>query len=136
MIVVDASVVANALADDGEDGALARAALRSSGGLAAPDLVDVETASVLRKRWLRGHLDDARLETAVGHLEQLDLERVPTLRLVRRALALRRNISAYDGCYVALAEALGCRLITGDVRLASAAGGVCDIQVLAPSTTT
>ncbi|MEJ5943863.1 type II toxin-antitoxin system VapC family toxin [Pseudokineococcus basanitobsidens] len=135
MIVVDASVVANALADDDDDGVLARAALRSSGGLTAPDLVDVETASMLRKRWLRGHLDDARLETAVGHLERLDLERVPTLRLVGRALALRRNISAYDGCYVALAEALGCPLVTGDVRLAAAARGVCEVQVVPGPTT-
>ncbi|WP_298802209.1 type II toxin-antitoxin system VapC family toxin [uncultured Pseudokineococcus sp.] len=135
MIVVDASVLANALADNGEDGALARAALRSSGGLTAPDLVDVETASVLRKRWLRGHLDDARLDTAIGHLEQLDLERVPALRLVRRALALRRNVTAYDGCHVALAEVLGCRLVTGDARLAAAAGGVCEVQVLSTSPT-
>lgn len=135
MIVVDASVLANALADDGGDGALARAALRSSGGLTAPDLVDVETASVLRKRWLRGHLDDDRLEAAIGHLERLDLERVPTLRLVRRALALRRNVTAYDGCYVALAEVLGCRLVTGDARLAAAAASVCELHVLSTTTT-
>ncbi|GAA2018499.1 type II toxin-antitoxin system VapC family toxin [Pseudokineococcus marinus] len=135
MIVVDASVLANALADDGEDGALARAALRSSGGLTAPDLVDVETSSVLRKRWLRGDLDDDRIETAIGHLERLDLERVPTLRLLRRALALRRNVTAYDGCYVALAEVLGCRLVTGDARLAAAAAGVCAVQALSTTTT-
>ncbi|MEJ5914391.1 type II toxin-antitoxin system VapC family toxin [Pseudokineococcus sp. 1T1Z-3] len=130
MIVVDASVVANALADDDEDGALTRAALRSSGGLAAPDLIDVETASVLRERWLRGHLDDARLETAVSHLEQLQLQRVPALRLVPRALDPRRNLTAYDGCYVALAEALGCRLVTADARLASAAADTCEVQAL------
>jgi len=132
VIVLDASVLANALADDGEDGRLAREVMRSAGGLAAPDLVDVETVSVLRKRWLRGALSDARLEVAVGHLEQLELDRVPTSRLVRRVVELRRNVSAYDACYVALAEALGCTLVTGDARLAAAPGPRCGIRVLRP----
>ena len=47
---MDDSVLANALADDGPDGALARAELRAAEAITAPDLVDVETASVLRKR--------------------------------------------------------------------------------------
>lgn len=68
MIVVDASVLANALADDDADGRLARGELRAAGELTAPDLIDVETVSVLRKRRLRGTLTDDRLNTAVTHL--------------------------------------------------------------------
>ena len=34
------------------DGQSARAELRADPNLAAPDLVDVETTAVLRKRWL------------------------------------------------------------------------------------
>ena len=49
MIVLDASVLANVIADDGRDGEVARDALRAE-ALAAPDLVDVETVSVLRRR--------------------------------------------------------------------------------------
>lgn len=50
MIVIDASVLANALADDEDDGRTARTELRAAGALAAPDLIDVETVAVLRKR--------------------------------------------------------------------------------------
>ena len=51
VIVVDAGVLANALADDEDDGDTARRELRTAGAIAAPDLIDVETVSVLRKRW-------------------------------------------------------------------------------------
>ena len=130
VIVVDASVLANALADDEDDGDTARRELRTAGEVAAPDLVDVETVSVLRKRWLRHTLTDQRFATAVAHLQQLDFERVPTLRLVPRAFELRANVSAYDACYVALAERLGCELITVDGRLATATGPRCPVRVL------
>ncbi|MEP6815114.1 MAG: type II toxin-antitoxin system VapC family toxin [Marmoricola sp.] len=130
VIVVDASVLANALADDEEDGQNARRELRAAGEVAAPDLVDVETVSVLRKRWLRRALTEQRFSTAIAHLQQLDFERVPTLRLVPRAFELGANISAYDACYVALAEHLDCELITADGRLARATGPMCPIRVL------
>lgn len=130
MIVIDASVLANALADDTADGILARRELRSAGDLAAPDLVDVETVSVLRKRWLRRTLTEQRLNAAVAHLVQLDFERVPTRRLIWRAAELRANVSAYDACYVALAEMLGCELLTGDARLAASTGPRCSIRLL------
>lgn len=130
MLIVDASVLANALADDGAEGALARRELRTGGALAAPDLVDVESSSVLRKRWLRGALTEDRLDTAVTHLLRLDLERVPTRRLVRRAMELRANVSTYDGCYVALAESLACDLLTADARLAAAPGTRCRIRLI------
>ncbi len=35
---------------------------------------------------------------------------------------LRHNLGAYDAAYIALAEALGCELLTGDVKLKNAAG--------------
>jgi predicted nucleic acid-binding protein len=35
---------------------------------------------------------------------------------------LRRNLGAYDAAYIALAEALGCELLTGDAKLKNAAG--------------
>ena len=88
LIVVDASVLANALADDEENGESARRVLRAAGEVAAPDLVDVETVSVLRTRWLRRTLTEQRFSTAISHLQQLGFERVPTLRLVPRAFEL------------------------------------------------
>lgn len=90
----------------------------------------VVDASVLRERWLRGTLTEQRFATAVTHLQQLDFERVLTLRLVSRAFELRANVGAYDDCYVALAEGLGCELVTVDGRLATATGPLCAIRVL------
>lgn len=55
MIVVDASVVAPALGDDGIDGDQARSRL-SGETLAAPELIDLEVTSVLRRLLLAGDL--------------------------------------------------------------------------------
>jgi len=129
LIVIDASVLANVLGDDGRDGRRARLELRDA-QLTAPDLVDVETGAVLRKRWLAGTLSDQRFATAVGDLEQLALERVPSRRLMRRAYELRANVTAYDAGYVALAELLDCELLTADRRLANASGPRCTIRLL------
>ncbi len=130
MIVVDASILANALGDDEDDGDAARSELRAAGDLAAPDLVDVETVAVLRRRWLARAISDERFDAAVTDLQRWDFERVPTLRLVRRAYELRANVTAYDAMYVALAEALGCELLTADQRLAGATGPRCSIRAL------
>jgi predicted nucleic acid-binding protein len=130
LIVIDASVLANVVGDGGSDGRRARQEFRNAGDVAAPDLVDVETVAVLRKRWIAGTVSDRRFAAAVEDLEQLDLDRYPALPFMRRAYELRANVTAYDSAYVALAETLGCELLTGDGRLASASGLRCAIRVL------
>lgn len=132
MIVVDASVLANVVGDDEEAGRQARDLLRAHRDLAAPDLVDVETTAVLRRRWLAGTITDERFEHAVEDLVDVPLARVPTLGLVHRAFELRANVTAYDACYVALAEALGWPLCTADRRLAHAPGPRCTMQLVTP----
>lgn len=132
MIVVDASVLANALADDGRDGRAARARLTAGEDLVAPDLVDVETLAVLRKRWVAGDLSKNRFSAAIDDLEDLDLARYPALPLMRRAFELRDNVTAYDAVYVALAERLDCPLVTADRRLAASPGIRCSVEVLRP----
>lgn len=130
MIVVDVSVLANALADDGADGTAARARLAAAGELAAPDLVDVEAVAVLRKRWIAGDLTGDRFSDAVEDLGDLAMTRYPALPLMRRAFELRDNVTAYDAAYVALAEQLGCTLLTADRRLAAAPTVTCEVEVL------
>jgi predicted nucleic acid-binding protein len=130
LIVVDASVVANALADDTADGDAARQALRGDDDIAAPDLVDVETVSVLRKRWLAGDLTARRFRTAIADLGDLAIARHPTLPMMFRAYELRGNVTPYDAAYVALAEVLDCALLTSDSPLASAPGPRCEIRVV------
>jgi predicted nucleic acid-binding protein len=131
LIVIDASVLANVLADDGADGRRARAELSSAGEIAAPDLVDVETVAVLRKRWLAKTVSARRFASAVDDLQAMAIDRYPTLRLMRRAYELRDNVTAYDASYIALAEVLECELVTGDARLAKAPGTRCAIRLLA-----
>jgi predicted nucleic acid-binding protein len=130
LIVLDASVLANAIADDGPDGHRARSELRAAGELAAPDLVDVETTAVLRKRWMAGTINEERFALAIEDLGDLSIDRYPTLPLMRRAYELRANVTAYHAAYGALAELLDCELLTGDRRLANAPGPRCKIRLL------
>lgn len=133
MIVVDASVLVNALADDGDDGAVAREVLIGGGDLMAPDLVDVETVSVLRRRWRTGDLSARRFSAAIDDLEDLAMGRFPVLPLMRRAYELRSNVTTYDATYVALAEVLACPLVTADARLAASPGIRCRVTVVRPA---
>lgn len=132
MIVVDASVLANAIGDDAGAGRQARDLLQVHRELAAPDLVDVETTAVLRRRWLAGAVTEERFEQAIEDLAAVPLARFPTRGLMRRAFELRANVTAYDACYVALAEALDWPLCTADRRLAHAPGLRCTIQLIEP----
>jgi predicted nucleic acid-binding protein len=130
VIVVDASILANAVGDDDHDGRTARQRLVGDSAIAAPDLADVETVAVLRRRWLTGALSDERFADAVTLLLALPIERLPAIALVGRAYELRANVTAYDAMYVALAERLQCALLTADAKLASASGIRCPIEVL------
>jgi predicted nucleic acid-binding protein len=129
VIVVDASVLASALADDGRDGAAARSRLRGE-DLAAPQLIDLEIISVLRRRHLAGTLPRDRAELALEDLGDLRLRRAPHPPLTLRCWELRHTVTPYDAAYVALAERLGAVLLTADGRLARAPGLNCDIELL------
>ena len=77
-----------------------------------------------------GTLPARRFASAVRDLEELAIDRYPTLRLMWRAYELRDNVTAYDAAYVALAEALECPLVTADGRLAKAPGVRCEVELL------
>jgi predicted nucleic acid-binding protein len=129
VIVVDASVLAPALADDGDDGHRARERLRGE-ELAAPELVDLEVLSTLRRAARAKRLDESRSLQALTDLATIPLRRVPHLPLLGRVWELRDNLSAYDASYVALAEALDTVLVTADGRIERASGIKCEIAVL------
>ena len=129
MIVVDASTVVLALADDGPAGDAARVRLAGE-RLVAPELLDVEVVSAWRRHAAAGFLDERRAEMARTDLRELPVERVSHRPLMERCWELRANVTAYDAVYVALAEAIGAPLITADRKLANAAGVRCDVEVL------
>jgi len=89
--------------------------------LRVPALCDVEVAAGLRRALLGGLLPPERAAQALEHYLLMPITRHGHQGLLSRILSLRSNFSAYDACYVALAEALGAELLTADERLARAA---------------
>lgn len=131
MLVVDASIVASAIGFDGGLAAASRAILAAH-DIAAPDLVRVETMSVLRRRFLSGHLTSEAAEAALSDLLELSIQVFESAPLLARSWELRDNLSSCDACYVALAEALGCPMATADRRLVKAPGTRCEFILVEP----
>jgi predicted nucleic acid-binding protein len=132
VIVVDASVLAPALGDDGADGEVARAAL-GDGPLFAPALIDLEVASVWRRAARAGRLEDRRARQALGDLAEFPLTRASHAALLPRVWELRENASTYDAAYLALAEVVGAPLLTADARLLDTPGARCEIELIGSS---
>lgn len=129
MLVVDASVLVVALADDGPDGDQARARLRGE-RLVLPELADLEIVSVLRRQIRAGAINTRRAGLALEDLAALPARRAPHRPLLARCWELRDNLTVYDAAYVALAEAMQATLLTGDRRLSGASGPRCPIEIL------
>lgn len=129
MIVVDASALAAALGDDGDDGDTARARMLGQ-SLVAPELIDLEVASVFRRQLLSGQLDSRRAELALADLVDLPMRRVAHRPLLARCWGLRLNLTIYDAAYVALAELLDAVLLTADARLSKAPGLRCQVDLI------
>lgn len=85
--------------------------------LHAPHLLDVEVTAALRRRVRLGQTRPTRAFEALADLADLAALRWDHAPLLGRAWELRENVTAYDGVYVALAEALDAVLVTSDVRL-------------------
>lgn len=129
MIVVDASVIVTALADDGPDGDKARLRLRGE-RLTAPQVIDLEVISAWRRMAAAGDIDERRADLAIADLQALRLDRARHEPLLRRCWELRANLTVYDAAYVALAERLETTLLTADGKLSYAPGTRCEIEVL------
>lgn len=96
----------------------------------APHLLDVEVAQVLRKQVAKGVMSDARGKEALQDFLDLPLVRYPHDFLLPRVWELRKNLTAYDAVYVALAEALGFPLVTCDANIAGAPGHSAQVDVV------
>ena len=129
VIVVDASVLAVALGDDGSDGSVARTSLADE-TLVAPELIDLEVLSVLRRQVKATSMTAARAQRALLSLADLPMRRASHRPLLRRCWELRETVTAYDAAYIALAEVLGISLVTADARLSRAPGVRCHVTLV------
>jgi predicted nucleic acid-binding protein len=98
--------------------------------LHAPHLLDLEVLQVLRRYCANGEITLDRAEQAVADYLDLPITRYSHDVFVFRIWELRRNLTAYDGAYVALAEALSAPLLTRDRKLAGTSGHRAVIEVL------
>lgn len=120
-------MVVSALVDAGRAGAWAESLLASE-MLAAPHLMPVEAANILRRAVA---MDDISPDVgSMAHADLLDLrvELFPYAPFAARVWELRDNVTSYDAWYVALAEFLGSRVATLDLRLARATGPRCGFE--------
>jgi predicted nucleic acid-binding protein len=122
MIVVDASALAEVLLRTSAAEQVEERLFDRRRTLHAPHLLDVEIAHVVHRYAAMGVIDRERGRSALSDLADFPIHRYPHTMLLTRMWDLRRNLTAYDAAYVALAEALDAPLITRDGRLAKAAG--------------
>ncbi len=121
-------LVVTALIDSGEDGRWALNLL-ATGPLAAPHLMPVEAANILRRAVLSGQISADSAALAHADLLAPRIELFPCSPFAARVWELRGNLTAYDAWYVAVAETLGAKLATLDVRLSRAQGPRCLLEV-------
>ena len=82
--------------------------------LIAPELMDAEVLSVLRRAVLNGRLTEARALMAIEDLVHWPVDRISHGLLVRMAWQYRRNVSAYDAFYLSTARVHSLPLLTAE----------------------
>lgn len=132
MIVVDASAVALTFGDPDSDPRVAQAhrILRADTAWAVPEHWRIEVLSTIRGLWSGGKLDQGRADRAVAALAAMTVAVTPTGPLIDRIWQLRSKLPAYDAGYVAVAEAHGITLVTGDARIARAGVARCPVHLV------
>ncbi len=88
--------------------------------LLAPELLDAEVLAVLRRAHLAGRVSEARARQAVQDLCDWPVRRLPHRLFVPLAWSFRKNLSAYDALYVAVARLHDAHLLTADGPLSRA----------------
>jgi predicted nucleic acid-binding protein len=127
VVVCDSSTVVAVLLDGGPSGEWSSRIL-SGQDLAAPALLPFEVSNVIRRHELSGRVSADQAAQAHGDLLDLPIQLWPYETVASRVRQLRKNLTAYDAAYVALAELLGCPLVTLDTGVAGAPGLLCQIR--------
>jgi predicted nucleic acid-binding protein len=122
-MIVDARVILSAFfPDEAQDQAqaLIRDHVIGQVQLAAPTLLLYEITNAVLQARRRGRIDDAQAEEILASFEGLGIVLRPVRWQQMLPLALRFDCSAYDAAHLALAEATGQDLVTGDLRMYNA----------------
>lgn len=132
MIVPDASATALLFADPEKDPRVVEAArrLRADPEWVVPEHWRIEVASVVRGLHLGGKIDEDAAARAIGWLCRATVAVTLTSPHLARIWELRANLSAYDACYVAVAETYDVTLVTGDARIERARVARCPVRVI------
>ena len=94
-----------------------------------PELMPVETVSVIRRLVRLGAITATRGDEAVTDLRDLSGQRHRHDTLLAEVYRLSGRFTAYDAVYVALAGLLDATLVTLDRRLARQAGTLVSVHV-------
>lgn len=132
MLVLDASALIDLLLLRPRAPEIERRVAAHAADLHAPELLDVEVVSALRRIVSSGEATVDRAAEAIDDLE-LPIARHPHGPLLPRVWQLREILTAYDATYLALAEALGERLaplLTTDAGFARAIVAGSDVEPL------
>lgn len=127
VVVCDSSALVALLLDSGPAGRWAAEALDGR-GLAAPSLLPFEVANVIRRQELADRASPDQAALAHRDLLDLQIQLWPHETVASRIWEHRENLTAYDAAYVAVAELLGCPLVTLDTRIAGAPGLACTVN--------
>lgn len=89
---------------------------------AAPELIDLEAASMIRRAVLSGQVPAEVGRARLQAVSDTPITRTAHRPLLPRVWELRHAITAYDASYVALAEQFDVPLLTCDATLGGANG--------------
>lgn len=93
-----------------------------SSSLVAPDLIDAEVLSALRREVLGRRVEESHARMVIEALLVWPFERISHRLLAPLAWEHYQNVSAYDAFYVAAARIRDIPLLTADGRLSRASG--------------
>lgn len=133
MLVLDASALVDLLLVRPLAAEIERHVVAQARNLHAPELLDVEVVSALRRVVSSGQAPAARAAEAIEDLLELPIERHPHGPLMPRVWKLRETMTGYDATYLALAETLAERpatLLTTDAGFARAIAAGSDVEAL------
>ncbi len=130
MIVPDASAMLEVVLRTQTGVRALSSVLSETESLHAPHLIDLEVVQVLRRYLRTGIIDERRAGEALEDFSSFPIQRYAHDLFLVRIWELRRNLTAYDASYVALAEALDAKLLTCDKALAKSTGHRANVVLL------